>query len=62
MKAVILAAGYNSRLKDIIDIPKTLLKIGSSTILERQINALINAGFAKQDIFVVAGYKHEMIK
>jgi len=62
MKALILAAGYNSRLKDIIDVPKTLLKIGSTTILERQINALMDAGFAKQDIFVVAGYKHNMIQ
>lgn len=62
MKAVILAAGYNSRLKDVIDIPKSLLKIGSTTILERQINILRKAGFEKEDIFVVAGYKHEMIE
>ena len=50
MIAIILAAGINSRLKNEIDIPKTLLKVGNSTILERQINALINAGIKKEDI------------
>ena len=62
MKAVILAAGYNRRLKDVIDIPKTLLKIGDSTILEKQINALKNAGVNHEDIFVVSGYKEKMIE
>ena len=62
MKAVILAAGRNLRLKDIGDIPKTLLKIGQSTILERQIKTLMESGFRKQDIFVVVGYKQEKIK
>jgi 2-aminoethylphosphonate-pyruvate transaminase len=61
MIAIILAAGINSRLKNEIDIPKTLLKVGNSTILERQINALINAGIKKEDIFVINGYQHEMI-
>ncbi|GBE20394.1 MAG TPA: hypothetical protein ENG87_00670 [Candidatus Pacearchaeota archaeon] len=62
MKAVILAAGYNRRLKNIIDIPKTLLKVGDTTILERQINALVESGLKKEDIFVVSGYKREMIE
>ncbi|MDD5178182.1 MAG: nucleotidyltransferase family protein [Candidatus Nanoarchaeia archaeon] len=36
MKAIILAAGYGTRLKEIAkDLPKTLLKIGNKTILDR---------------------------
>jgi 2-aminoethylphosphonate-pyruvate transaminase len=62
MKAVILAAGYNRRLKDVVDIPKTLLKIGDTTILGKQINALKNAGLKHEDIFVVSGYKKELIE
>jgi 2-aminoethylphosphonate-pyruvate transaminase len=62
MKAIILVAGINSRLKETIDIPKCLLKIGETTILERQINNLKKSGLRHEDIFVVSGYKHEMIK
>jgi choline kinase len=62
MKVVILAAGYNRRLEDTICIPKTLLTIGSTTILERQITALTKAGLKKEDILIVVGYKHEMIE
>ncbi len=63
MKAIILAGGRNTRLKkDIEDIPKTLLKAGNETILERQINALKKAGLSEKDILVITGYKHEMIE
>ncbi len=41
MKAIILAAGKGSRLRPITDeIPKPLIKIGDTTILERIINNL----------------------
>ncbi len=62
MKAIILAAGINSRLKDYINIPKSLLPLGKSTILENQISSLKKAGFKKEDIIVVVGHKHEMIE
>ena len=62
MKAVILAAGYNRRLQGIIDVPKTLLKIGETTILEKQIQALKNAGLKKEEIYVISGYKRELIE
>ncbi|MDD5254336.1 MAG: nucleotidyltransferase family protein [Candidatus Nanoarchaeia archaeon] len=36
MKAIILAAGYGTRLKEIAkDLPKALLKLGNKTILDR---------------------------
>ncbi|MFQ5772713.1 MAG: NTP transferase domain-containing protein, partial [bacterium] len=62
MKAIILAAGYNRRLKDVIDIPKCLIKVRDRTLLERQIDALMGTGLKKEDIFIVAGYRHEMIE
>ncbi|MEK6840364.1 MAG: NTP transferase domain-containing protein [Nanoarchaeota archaeon] len=62
MKAIILAAGANSRLGNLIDIPKCLLPLKESTILENQINALTKAGLRKEDILIVVGYKAEMIQ
>ncbi|MEK6841887.1 MAG: NTP transferase domain-containing protein [Nanoarchaeota archaeon] len=62
MKAIILAAGINSRLKDYINIPKCLLPLGDKTILENQVSSLIKAGFKQEDILVVVGHKHEMIE
>jgi choline kinase len=62
MKAIILAAGINSRLNGYIDIPKCLLPVGETTILENQINALMKAGLRKEDITVIVGHKYEMIE
>ncbi len=62
MRAIILAAGINSRLNGHIDVPKCLLPLGKSTILENQINALMKAGLKKEDILVVVGHKAEMIQ
>lgn len=45
MKAMILAAGLGKRLQPItLDTPKPLLKIGSHSLLETQINRLSDAG------------------
>ncbi len=62
MKAIILAAGINSRLSGHIDAPKCLLPFGKSTILENQISSLTKSGLKKEDILVVVGYKPEMIQ
>jgi choline kinase len=59
MKAVILAAGINSRLREVAkDIPKCLLKVGNTTIIEYQIKFLTSIGRLRlQDIYVIAGHK-----
>ncbi len=62
MRAIILAAGANSRLGNFINVPKCLLPLKKSTILENQINALTKAGLRKEDILIVVGYKAEMIQ
>jgi choline kinase len=65
MKAVILAAGVGSRLKELTkDIPKCLLKLDNSTsILDYQISTLIKiANLDYTDIYVIGGYKFETLK
>jgi len=65
MKAVILAAGVGSRLKELTkNIPKCLLNLNNSTtILDFQISTLIKfADLDYSDNFVVGGYKFESLK
>jgi len=48
MQAVILAAGYGTRLKEIAkDKPKALLQIGDKTILDRLVENIMIAGIKK---------------
>lgn len=62
MKAIILAAGINSRLGKALDVPKCLLPFGKNTILGNQISSLKQAGLDSGDITVVVGHKEEMIR
>ena len=58
--AVILAATQGSQLGDLTEhIPKTMLKIGKRTILERTVDNLRDYGIG--DITVVAGFAHRTI-
>ena len=57
--ALILAAGSGSRINSLTDAPKSLLPIGSETILERHVRIWQEAGIRKA--VVVVGYKAEMI-
>ena len=60
MKAIVIAAGMGNRIKESgEDAPKWLLKVGSKTIAERQLEAFNNNGI--NDIVVVRGWKKEMI-
>jgi len=61
MKAMILAAGYGKRMMPLTEsLPKPLLKIGNETLIERNINALLAAGF--NDIIINVSYLGSMIK
>lgn len=54
MKAIILAAGLGTRLKDLTkDLPKCLIKLNNKTLLENQIKILKKEGV--KDILVVIG-------
>lgn len=61
MLAVILAAGRGSRLAEITkEKPKCLVELDGKSIIERQIEAIRFNGI--DEIYVVAGYKAEMVK
>ena len=60
MIGVILAAGMARRLRPLTDkCPKCLLKVGERSLLQRTIDALIQAGGNR--LVVVTGYKGQMI-
>jgi len=61
MKGIILAAGKGSRLNGTIgDKPKCLLRVGGQTLVERQVEALRDAGIT--DIVVVVGCQADHVK
>jgi L-glutamine-phosphate cytidylyltransferase len=60
MQAIILAAGVGSRLRDVHEGPKCLLRIGGKTILEHQIGMLRRVGV--RDIVIVTGYQNERVE
>lgn len=61
MKAVLLAAGLGTRLRPITnEVPKCMVSVNGMPIIEKQILNLIENGI--KDIYVVAGYKREVLK
>lgn len=62
MKAVIMAGGQGTRLKEITgdDIPKPMIKICDKPILEHQLINLIHYGI--KDFIFIVGYKNNVIK
>ena len=61
MKAIILAAGSGTRIKEITSSqPKTLLKIGNQSIIERLINQFKENGI--EEVVVVTGYESDFLQ
>ena len=61
MKAVILAGGLGTRLKEFTKVlPKPLLPIGEKSVLEIQIDRLEKFGF--REVFLATNYKSEIIE
>lgn len=61
MKALILAAGFGSRLAPITDnIPKSLVEVNGESILFRQIDNLHKNGI--YDITIISGYKADVLE
>ena len=61
MKAVILAAGKGTRMRELTnDVPKPMLKVQGKPILEHIVTGLMSAGV--QEIFIVTGYRAEVME
>src|SRR5258706_7020106 len=61
MKAVILAAGKGTRMRDLTnELPKPMLKVQGKPILQHIIEGLTQNGI--RDIFIVTGYRAETIE
>lgn len=61
MKAVILAAGKGTRMKELTnELPKPMLLVQGKPILEHIIGGILAAGV--RDIFIVTGYRAETIE
>ena len=56
MKAIILAAGIGKRLQKISEgLPKSIMKIGQSSIIHHQIESCLRVGII--NFVIVLGYK-----
>ncbi len=61
MKALLLCAGSGNRIKPLSSsVPKPLIEINGKSLLERVLDQLEH--FSIKDVFVVVGYKKDMIK
>jgi UDP-N-acetylglucosamine diphosphorylase / glucose-1-phosphate thymidylyltransferase / UDP-N-acetylgalactosamine diphosphorylase / glucosamine-1-phosphate N-acetyltransferase / galactosamine-1-phosphate N-acetyltransferase len=61
MKAVILAAGKGTRMKDLTnEVPKPMLKVQGMPILEHIVTGLREAGV--REFFIVTGWRAEVIE
>src|SRR6266566_7605910 len=61
MKAVILAAGKGTRMRELTDeLPKPMLKVHSKPILEHIVAGLVTAGV--REIFIVTGFRADAIE
>jgi choline kinase len=61
MIGVILAAGMAKRLRPLTDTrPKCLLQVGERTLLQRTVDALLQAGIS--ELVVVTGYRGNMLR
>jgi len=61
MKAVILAAGKGTRMKELTnEIPKPMLRVHGKPILEHILGGLLSAGI--REVFFVTGHKAEVVE
>jgi len=61
MKAVILAAGKGTRMRELTNrLPKPMLRVQGKPILEHIVTGILDAGI--HDIFIVTGFRAEVIE
>ena len=63
VRPVLIAAGRGSRLDPHTrEVPKTLVPVLGRPMMEWILEALRAAGFAKQDVVCICGYRHEVLR
>jgi dTDP-glucose pyrophosphorylase len=61
MKAVILAAGKGTRMKDLTnEVPKPMLRVQGKPILEHILQGILATGI--REIFIVTGFRAEVVE
>ncbi|MDD4973760.1 MAG: phosphocholine cytidylyltransferase family protein [Bacteriovorax sp.] len=60
LTALILAAGYGSRISDVTTDPKSLLKINEKSLMDWHFEALKEVGI--RNVIVVTGYKRDVLE
>ncbi len=61
MKAIILAAGKGTRMRELTnELPKPMLKVDGKPILEHILEGIVAAGI--RDIFIVTGFRAEVVE
>jgi choline kinase len=60
LTALVLAAGYGSRIADVTDNPKSLLMVNGKTLMEWHLISLKKVGVKK--LVVVTGYKRDVLE
>jgi choline kinase len=60
LTALVLAAGYGSRIADVTTDPKSLLKINEKSLMDWHFESLASVGI--KDVIVVTGYKREVLE
>src|SRR2546430_15419654 len=61
MKAVILAAGKGTRMRELTnELPKPMLRVHDKSILEHILDGLLAAGI--REIFIVTGFRADVIE
>src|ERR1043166_6697920 len=61
MKAVILAAGKGTRMRELTnELPKPMLKVHGKPILEHILSGLMSAGI--REVFIVTGFRADVIE
>jgi dTDP-glucose pyrophosphorylase len=61
LKAVILAAGKGTRMRELTsELPKPMLKVQGKPILEHILSGIVGAGI--RDVFIVTGFRADVIE